>query len=64
MINQCDGCRRGLKRDKTGIHHEKDGRPYMMCTELIYERSIFQCVARGCDGCIVCNPKGKNDETI
>ena len=64
MINQCDGCRRGLRRDKTYIHREKDGRPYMVCTEFMYSRNIFHCAARGCDGCSICQPEGEDDETI
>lgn len=63
MINQCDGCHRKLKRDKTGMHREKDGRPYMICTEYQYQyrRNIFQCVARGCEGCSVCQPEKDDD---
>lgn len=39
-INQCDGCMRNLSI-KNGIHREKDGSPYIMCTRDRYRGSRY-----------------------
>ena len=35
-MNQCDGCRQELPV-RNGIHYDKKGRPYMVCTKDRYQ---------------------------
>lgn len=59
-MNQCDGCRSGLKMKGEILHVDKAGRAVMVCQKFRYE-DIGRCqcslrVRLVGDGCRYCNP--------